>query len=62
MSQDLEVYLTRKEVAGGYVVVARFGRAFRELRVSTALDRPAMKTALRNVLQSLRATVLQRNK
>lgn len=61
VSQDLEVYLTRKEVTDGYDIVARFGRVFRELHVSTALSRDEMKQSLTTVLQqALSADVLQR--
>jgi hypothetical protein len=52
--QDLELYLTKEEVEGGYTLVARYGRVLQELAVRTKLDRDTMKTALTRVLSRVR--------
>ncbi len=49
--QDVELYLTRKEVNDGFNVVARIGKQLRELHISTDLSRDEMKATLRRVIK-----------
>ena len=49
--QDIELYLTRKEVNDGFNVVARIGKQLRELHISTDLSRDEMKATLRRVIK-----------
>ena len=53
-TKDLELYLTKEEVEGGYTLVARYGRVLQELVVRTKLDRDTMKKALTRVLSRVR--------
>lgn len=52
--QDLELYLTKDDVPGGYTLVARYGRLLQELVVTTSLGRDDMKKALTRVLSRVR--------
>lgn len=47
VSQDLELYLTKQDLAGGFTLVARSGRVLQELIIDTSLSRDDMKKAVR---------------
>ncbi|GAB4814294.1 hypothetical protein N2152v2_001340 [Parachlorella kessleri] len=53
VSQDLELWLTKEEVPGGFNLVARAGRVVQEIHVSTQLDKEAMKQTVQRVLGRL---------
>ncbi|KAI8475819.1 MAG: hypothetical protein J3K34DRAFT_464443 [Monoraphidium minutum] len=54
VSQDLELYLTKNDLPGGFTLVARSGRLLQELIIETELPRDAMKKALTRVLSRVR--------
>jgi hypothetical protein len=49
--QDIELYLTKKEVRDGFDLVARIGNQIQELHVATTLSRDEMKAAVRRVIK-----------
>lgn len=53
VSQDLELWISREEVEGGYALVARAGRLVQEIRVTTALSRADMKQLVQQILARL---------
>lgn len=53
VSQDLELWISREEVEGGYALVARAGRLVQEIRVSTELSRDEMKKLVQQILSQL---------
>lgn len=54
VSQDLELYLTKQDLPGGFTLVVRSGRVLQELIVDTSLSRDDMKKALTRVLSRVR--------
>jgi hypothetical protein len=54
VAQDLELYLTRQDLPGGFTLVVRSGRVLQELVVETSLSRDDMKKALTRVLSRVR--------
>lgn len=54
VSQDLELYLTRADLPGGFTLIVRSGRVLQELIVETSLARDDMKKALTRVLSRVR--------
>ncbi|RMZ52896.1 hypothetical protein APUTEX25_001015, partial [Auxenochlorella protothecoides] len=53
VSQDLELWMTRRPVPGGFNLVARAGRDVQEIRVTTGLSVDAMRAAIQRVLARL---------
>jgi len=53
VSQDLQIFMTKEQVADGFNLVARLGTRVQELRVSTDLGRDSMKAVLTNVLKRI---------
>ena len=53
VSQDLELWIGREGVEGGYNVLARAGRLVQEILVVTSLDADAMKATIQRVLRKL---------
>lgn len=51
--QDLELWMTRRPVPGGFNLVARAGRDVQEIRVTTGLSVDAMRAAIQRVLARL---------
>ena len=51
--QDLELWISKEAVEGGYNLVARAGRTVQEVLVSTALPLDEMKAAMQRVLRRL---------
>lgn len=49
--QDLEIWLSKEEVANGYTLVSRSGKSLQEVHVTTAMSRNDMKTLLSDVLR-----------
>jgi hypothetical protein len=54
VSQDVELYLTKNDLPGGFTLVARSGRVLQELVIETSLSRDDMKKALTRVLSRVR--------
>lgn len=54
VAQDLELYLTKEDLASGFTLIVRSGRVLQELLVDTSLPRDAMKKALTRVLSRVR--------
>lgn len=54
VSQDVELYLTRDDMPGGFALAARSGRVLQELLIDTSLSRDDMKKALTRVLSRVR--------
>ncbi len=50
VAQDLELYLTKADLPGGFTLVVRSGRVLQELIVDTSLSRDDMKKAVTRVL------------
>jgi galactitol-specific phosphotransferase system IIB component len=53
VSQDMEIYVTTKEVDDGFNMVARAGTCLQEIHVTTPLSRTEMKEAIKRVLDRL---------
>eukprot|EP00884_Botryococcus_braunii_P011796 jgi/Botrbrau1/20617/Bobra.113_1s0043.1 len=53
VSQDLELWISREEVEGGYALVARAGRLVQEIRVSSDLSRDEMKKVVQQIVTQL---------
>ena len=53
MSQDLELWIGREAVEGGYNLLARAGRLVQEIHVTTALEAEDMKATIQRVLRKL---------
>lgn len=51
--QDLEIYISRRDVEGGYVLVARAGRIVQEVNIVTALKPAGLKSAMQRALKRL---------
>lgn len=51
--QDLEIYISKKKVEGGYALVARAGRIVQEVVVTTELDPAGLKGAMQRALKRL---------
>ncbi len=51
--QDLELWISKEPVEGGYNLVARAGRTVQEVLVSTQLPLDGMKEAMQRVLRRL---------
>ena len=51
--QDLELYISKEVVEGGYNLVARAGRTVQEVHVTTDLPLDEMKAAVQRVLKRL---------
>lgn len=51
--QDLELWLTKEEVADGFNLVARAGRVVQEIHVVTELTKDDMKQTVQRVLARL---------
>lgn len=51
--QDLELWLSKEALEGGYNLVARAGRTVQEVLVSTQLPLDEMKEAMQRVLRRL---------
>lgn len=52
-SEDLEVWMSKENVPGGYAMVSRAGREMQEIVVSTDMSSRDMKAAVQRVLHSL---------
>ncbi len=53
VSQDLELWIGREAVEGGYNLLARAGRLVQEIHVTTALEAEDMKATIQRVLRKL---------
>lgn len=53
VAQDLEIYISKKEVANGYSLVARAGRIVQEVNITTDLDPAGLKAAMQRALKRL---------
>lgn len=53
VSQDLELWISKEVVAGGYNLLARAGRVVQEIHVETGLEPGEMKAAVQRVLKRL---------
>jgi predicted RNA-binding protein with RPS1 domain len=51
VSQDLELWMSREAVAGGYNLAARAGRVVQEIHVDTAMAPEEMRAAVQRVLK-----------
>lgn len=51
--QDLEIYISKRPVQDGYMLVARAGRVVQEVNVVTKLDVAATKKRMQNALKRL---------
>eukprot|EP00887_Chlorella_sp_A99_P004813 scaffold4.g4813.t1 len=51
--RDLEVWMTKEVVQGGFNLVARAGRVAQEIRVATAMGSEEMRAVVQRVLRSL---------
>lgn len=53
VAQDLEIYVSTKEVPGGYILVARAGRIVQEISIVTTLPPQQLKAAMQRALKRL---------
>jgi len=53
VAQDLEIYISKRPVQDGYMLVARAGRVVQEVNVVTKLDVAATKKRMQNALKRL---------
>lgn len=49
--KDLELWLSKEEIANGYTIVSRAGKSLQEVHVTTTMSRNDMKTLLADVLR-----------
>ena len=54
VSQDLEVWMTKQEVADGVHLVARSGRLVQEVLVRTTLSRDAVKAVVQRATNAMK--------
>lgn len=50
-AQELQLFLTKTEVPGGYLVVARSGSILQQLQLSSTVPREEMKDLLQRVVK-----------
>lgn len=53
VAQDLEIYVSTKEVPGGFILVARAGRVVQEISIVTTLPPQELKAAMQRALKRL---------
>jgi hypothetical protein len=53
VSQDLELWITKETVAGGYNLAVRAGRVVQEVIVATSMGPEEMRATVQRVLRSI---------